>query len=148
LIDGTKQGTYLVDLAYTYSQRQRNSASIFTAELHAKFQCLETILVHSHPSYRIASESLPSFEVIAELVCTQHFVQRIHFHYSLILRFTWICSHIRIAGNENADKAAKLDALLPSISPRLPTSTSPSSSTGISFGSGQITGINGDPPIN
>ena len=115
-----------------FLHRHRNSASIFTAELEAIFQCLQTIC-HLHeplsPEYfLIFTDPLSSLRSITGYNPSNPLTQRIQVilhSLSTTLKkiiFIWIPGHIGSRGNEIVDRAAQQATLPPKIKSQiLPT---------------------------
>ncbi|MEW6552626.1 MAG: ribonuclease H family protein [Campylobacterota bacterium] len=132
--DGSKSGP---KTGYAYSiqgtitnHRLRNSASIFTAELHAIYSCLSHLtLLTPHLKFLLLTDSLSSLLAMQEPHSTNPIVQRIHLllhilsSTSISVSFLWIPGHINLPEHDAVDLAAKDSLHFHTISDPIPTPT-------------------------
>lgn len=135
--DGSKNNNtagfaYLIQNSL-FSYRHRNTASVYTTELQAIFNCLESIISHTPQlppnPYLVVTDSLAALNAIS-VSSTHPLVTRIHILLqscsmaSIQIIFIWAPGHTGIQGNEKVDKAAKHAARHKKIpKSALPTST-------------------------
>ncbi|XP_044748699.1 uncharacterized protein LOC123309578 [Coccinella septempunctata] len=89
-----------------------NYASVLTGELYAILKAIKNINTNHH-NVAICTDSASSVELIKDRHTQHPIAQNIHDHYQQLinthhrLTIIWTPSHVGIAGNELADKAAK-----------------------------------------
>jgi ribonuclease HI len=116
--DGSKAGKY-VGCAYIirdkyYNYKLHPSFTIFTAEILAILKALEQISLYHKDNYIFYTDSLSVLESLSNPNQRSHplIIKTLALFDKLSLmgfsiEFCWIPSHVGIAGNERADKAAK-----------------------------------------
>jgi len=112
---------------HTLMKRIPNKSSIFSAELHAIQIALSHIQQYPNEKYIIFSDSLSSLQAIRSNNPKNPLVINIQTQLHQLLSstdilFCWIPSHIGIAGNELADKAAKIAITTPVADIPIPSS--------------------------
>jgi len=105
-------------LNHTLMKRLPDHFSVFSAELHAISMSLSHIQQYTQHRYIIFTDSLSSLQGINSYNPQNPLVTNIQnqLHHLLLITnviFCWIPSHIGIAGNELADKAAKIALTTP-----------------------------------
>ena len=112
---------YSIDQSIS-SFRIRNSASVFTAELMAIYNCLQDITRHPpNTKFLILTDSLSSLYAISDLHSSHPIVQRILLIQHAIslsnmsLTLVWTPSHIGLTRNDMVDSADKPARKLPKI---------------------------------
>jgi len=113
---------------YCYSNRLRNPASVFTAELNAILACLSH-LTHRPPrhNYLLLTDSLSFLQSTRDPKSTNPITQCIHIVLQTLstiqssVIFIWIPGHIGHSQHDRGDQAAKEAIRFPKISD--PTST-------------------------
>lgn len=128
--DGSKLNNGQVGCAFVAPQlggsgsyRLNNNVSIFTAELYALLATLEYIrsLNYTTGKFLIVSDSRSALQaLLSEGSNRSTIIQDIKNIYCQLadkveIRFLWVPSHLGVYGNELADKAAGLAALLPGV---------------------------------
>jgi len=115
--DGLKQGNHtatgVVLKSHIITKRLPNSVSIYTAELYAILLALNELSKQQHKHHLLFSDSLSSLNSIGnkklDHPITSQILLKYHnlFTHSYNIIFCWLPSHVGIAGNEKAYKAAK-----------------------------------------
>lgn len=105
-------------LNHTLMKKLPDHFSVFSAELHAISMSLSHIQQYTQHRYIIFTDSLSSLQAINSYYPQNPLVTNIQnqLHHLLLITdilFCWIPSHIGIAGNELADKAAKMALTTP-----------------------------------
>src|ERR1044071_1148835 len=116
--DGSKEGERVAAAAVVKSSllccRLPDGTSVFTAELTAIILALNWIVNSANPKSVVFSASLASLQAIKNKYHDNPLVQDIitkchKLHLSgKQVTFFWVPSHVGIAGNEGADRAAKV----------------------------------------
>jgi len=109
------------------SNRLRNSASVFTAELNAILTCL-SYLTHRLPrdNYLLLTDSLSSLQSLRNTASTNAITQRIHIVLQTLstiqssVIFIWIPGHTGHPQHDRVDQAAKEATLFLKISDSTP----------------------------
>jgi len=129
--DGSKINNNITSAAviqnHSLMKRIPNQSSIFSAELHAIQIALSHIQQYPNEKYIIFSDSLSSLQAIRSNNPKNPLVINIQTQLHQLLSsteilFCWIPSHIGIAGNELADKAAKIAITTPVADIPIPSS--------------------------
>ena len=111
--DAERVGAAAVMTGKAHKMRLPNVASIFTAELKAISLALGLIARSAQRDFIIFSDSLSALEAITGSHCDNQCILNVQLLYSVLtergkdILFVWVPSHIGIAGNEMADKAAR-----------------------------------------
>jgi len=105
---GNQVAAEVVYRSTTKTTRLPNTASIFSAELHA-ISLAVTVICHSEEyNYVIFSDSMSSLQALSGFKLEIHFI------------LCWIPSYVNIVGNERAYTAAKSALSLPITNMKLP----------------------------
>ena len=96
----------------TVARRIPSTASIFTAELHAIWSALAGLSRYDANSFVVYSDSRSALQSVCDPFCDHPMVVEIHRYHLLSARgktisFCWVPSHVEVAGNEEADRAAR-----------------------------------------
>ena len=126
--DGNKVGYGGVYKHHIYKKRLPNVCSIYTAELKAIFHALKCIEKLRKYKFIICVDSLSALQAIEHKnihnPIVLDIISQLHHLASkgMIVVFCWVPSHMDIAGNEKADKAAKSALELEISSTKVPYS--------------------------
>lgn len=115
--DGSKNGTVVSAAAVselsTLSERLPDNSSVFSAELHAVRLALRIMKLLQHRQFLVLCDSLSILQalhnkklenpLVVEILNTIHYLKS----RGKNIIFFWLPSHVGIAGNTRADKAAK-----------------------------------------
>ena len=115
--DGSKLSNHtaaaVVFKSHIITKQLPNSITIYTAELYAILLALNELSKQQHKHYLLFPDSLSSLNSIGnkklDHPITLQILLKYHnlFTHSYNIIFCWLPSHVGIAGNEKADKAAK-----------------------------------------